>query len=95
MKSLFIAGGGFFGRSFINAFINGNLSRWGVGELIIAARHASVFAQANPEYCKPNITFLDLDIASVCEMPICDYAMHFANSSDKVSYEKFAKKYST
>jgi dTDP-glucose 4,6-dehydratase len=93
MKSLFLAGGtGFFGRSFINAFINGKLSRWGVGELIISARNASGFAQANPEYCKPNITFLDLDVAAVCEMPICDYAMHFANSSDKASYEKNLQK---
>jgi hypothetical protein len=58
------------------------------GELMISARNASVFAQANPESCKPTITFLDLDVAAVCEMPICDYAMHFANSSDKASYEK-------
>ena len=97
MRSLFLAGGtGFFCNSFINAFINGKISRWGVGEPIISARDVSVFAQANPKCCKPTNTFLDSDLAALCEMPICDFAMHFANSSDKASYEKnLQKKFST
>ena len=36
----------------------------GGGKLMISARNASVFAQANPESCKPTITFLDLDVAA-------------------------------
>jgi len=88
-KSLLLAGGtGFFGKSFIHAFIEDKLGKWGIGELIIASRNASGFAQYNPACLAPNISYIDLDITNICEMPACDYVMHFAGSSDKASYEK-------
>ena len=89
MKSLLIVGGtGFFGKSFIHAFIEGKLGRWRIGELVIASRNASAFAQHNPAYLLPNISYINLDIKVISEMPACDYVMHFAGSSDKASYEK-------
>ena len=89
MKSLLIAGGtGFFGKSFISAFEAGLLAKWGIQQLIIAARHASQFAQNTQARRTPNVFYIDLDFSQHCELPDCDYIMHFAGSSDTAAYQK-------
>jgi len=89
MKTLLLVGGtGFFGKSFIQAFIGGKLEKWGVGKLIIASRNASGFSLNNPTYLRSNINYFDLDAANACNIPASDFVMHFANSSNKASYEK-------
>ncbi|MDB2513454.1 SDR family oxidoreductase [Alphaproteobacteria bacterium] len=89
MKSLLIAGGtGFFGKSFISAFEAGLLAKWGIQQLIIAARHASQFAQNTQARRTPNVFYIDLDFSQHCELPDCDYIMHFAGSSDSAAYQK-------
>lgn len=93
MKSLLLIGGtGFFGKSFINAFLKGRLNKWDVSKLLIASRNASAFVQHNPSCFNSDISYIDLDITKLCEIPSCDYVMHFANSSDKARYEKDLEK---
>lgn len=93
MKTLCLLGGtGFFGKSFIQAFIEGKLDRWEIGKIYIASRNATQFSKNNYLYLNPNISYVDLDISNISEIPDCDYVMHFANSSQKISYEKNTKK---
>jgi len=87
-KTLLILGGtGFFGKSFIHAFKAGYLESWHIGHLCIAGRNATRFIENNPRYRATNISFKDIDLLNVRELPRCDYLMHFAASSDASTYK--------
>jgi nucleoside-diphosphate-sugar epimerase len=83
-KLLIIGGTGFFGKSFIDAFQNHLLDRWHVDELILLSRNASNLKNLNINLNR--VKLVDADITSITDLPMADYIIHAAASSDTRNY---------
>jgi dTDP-glucose 4,6-dehydratase len=86
-KSLLVIGGsGFFGKSVLDAFRRGLLSRWGIGRVIVVARSASRMRAWHPLLVANRVELIDLDIGTAQALPHADYVIHAASSSDARDY---------
>ena len=87
MTSLLVIGGsGFFGKSILDSFKRGLLVPWGINRIEVVARKASNLATSNPELMSKNVLLHDLDITSCTYLPVADYVIHAAASSDARNY---------
>jgi len=87
MASLLIIGGsGFFGKSILDGYKRGLLAPWKVDHIDVIARSATNLAKSNPELMSENIFLHDLDITVCDQIPIADYVIHAAASTDAKNY---------
>jgi nucleoside-diphosphate-sugar epimerase len=91
LKNLGIVGaGGFFGLSFIDSFLNGNLEAFDINKLTLISRNASnklcQIAAENSE----KIQLINSDICELDSVPKCHCWLHFAASSSSERYQKNA-----
>lgn len=87
MASLLIIGGsGFFGKSILDAYQRGLLSPWGIDLIYVFARNADRLKAETPELMDPSIKLVNGDIATCKEIPIADYVIHAAASTDAANY---------
>lgn len=87
MASLLIIGGsGFFGKSILDAYKRGLLSPWGIDLVYVFARNADRLKEEAPELMDPSIKLVNGDIATCKEIPVADYVIHAAASTDAANY---------
>jgi len=87
MSSLLIIGGsGFLGKSFLDAFQRGLLQPWTIDQIIIFSRQAENLRITHPELIKDKINLVNGDISTCQSLPIADYIIHAAASSDASKY---------
>lgn len=87
MKTLLLIGGsGFFGKSFLDAFQRGMLDQWEIGAIKILSRTASNLRATNPCLISKSVSLLDADITNCTSLPIADYVIHAAASTDAAQY---------
>lgn len=87
MASLLIIGGsGFFGKSILDAYKRGLLSPWGIDLIYVFARNADRLKEETPELLDSSIKLVNGDIATCKEIPVADYVIHAAASTDVANY---------
>lgn len=87
MASLLIIGGsGFFGKSILDAYGRGLLQSWSIDQIFIVARHATNLKHTNSELVTPKVQLIDLDISNANNLPVADYVIHAAASTDASNY---------
>jgi nucleoside-diphosphate-sugar epimerase len=87
MKTLLLIGGtGFFGKSFLDAYKRGLLSRWAISNIIVMSRNADKLIKEAPELLDSSIKLLSADICTINSLPNADYVIHAAASTDANSY---------
>jgi nucleoside-diphosphate-sugar epimerase len=87
MKKLLIIGGsGFFGKSILDGYLRGLLEPWNISSISILSRHASNLRIAAPELMHPSISLIDADITTCTTLPLADFVIHAAASTDIVNY---------
>jgi nucleoside-diphosphate-sugar epimerase len=83
---LVIGGSGFFGKSIADAYLRGLLAPWKIDRLILAARSASALAHTHPELLARGVEFMDLDVATIEQLPWANYVIHAAATTDARRY---------
>lgn len=87
MKSLLVIGGsGFFGKSFLDAYKHGILIPWDISSVLIVARNATYLNGAHPELMDDSVTLIDSDISRCDILPVADFVIHAAASTDASQY---------
>jgi dTDP-glucose 4,6-dehydratase len=87
MKSLLVIGGsGFFGKSILDAYRRGLLEPWRISSISVLARHASLLKQSVPDLLGADIVLIDVDITRCIILPLADYVIHAAASTDAARY---------
>jgi len=87
MSSLLIIGGsGFFGKSILDSFRKGQLERFGIDKVYVLARNADLLKQEAPNLLSNKISLINADIGNCLEIPIADYVIHAAASTDEKNY---------
>ena len=87
MASLLIIGGsGFFGKSILDAYKRGLLNPWGIDLIYVLARNADRLKEEAPELVGTSIKLMNGDIASCKKLPMSDYVIHAAASTDAANY---------
>ena len=84
MRLLIIGGTGFFGKSFLDAFVNNFLDQWKVKELILISRTKTFFYDIDIK--KLPIKHIVSSLEELDELPKCDYILNFATSSNEGLY---------
>jgi dTDP-glucose 4,6-dehydratase len=89
MASLLIIGGtGFFGKSILDAYRRGLLSRWSIDKVIIVARHIEEFRLEYNHLLNASIKLVELDISVASTLPDADFIIHAAASTNARNYLK-------
>ena len=87
MASLLIIGGsGFFGKSILDAYKRNLLTPWNIDRIEVVARKASNLTISNPELMSRSVFLHDLDITNCNHLPLADYVIHAAASTDARNY---------
>jgi nucleoside-diphosphate-sugar epimerase len=87
VSSLLIIGGtGFFGKSILDGYKRGLLKPWGINLIYVLARHAQKLKIDAPELMEFSIKLVNGDIATCTELPVADYVIHAAASTDAANY---------
>lgn len=87
MASLLIIGGsGFFGKSILDAYGRGLLKTWEIDSILVLARNAENLKRSNPELISDSIKLINSDISTCTEIPVADYVIHAAASTDAANY---------
>ncbi|QWD13004.1 NAD(P)-dependent oxidoreductase [Polynucleobacter paneuropaeus] len=87
MASLLVIGGtGFFGKSILDAHKRGLLKKFDIDSVIALSRSASRLRIDNPELISVGIELIDADISTCSSLPIADYVIHAAASTDARRY---------
>lgn len=87
MASLLLIGGtGFFGKSFLDAFRRGCLNDWEVDKVIAMSRHADELKRLAPQLLGSRVELVNADIGTVESLPVSDYVIHAAASTDARNY---------
>ena len=85
-RLLIIGGSGFFGKSILDAYKRGLLNPWGIDLIYVLARNADRLKEEAPELMDPSIKLINGDIASSKELPVADFVIHAAASTDAANY---------
>ena len=87
MASLLVIGGsGFFGKSILDAYKRDLLLPWNIDRIEVVARKASHLVLSNPELTSSSVFLYDLDITNCTYLPVADYVIHAAASTDARNY---------
>lgn len=87
MASLLIIGGsGFFGKSILDSFQKKLLEQFGIHKIYVIARNADILTKEAPHLLSKNVFLLNVDIGSCTEIPMADYVIHAAASTDEKNY---------
>lgn len=87
MASLLIIGGtGFFGKSILDSYKRKLLTAWNIDKIFIMSRHPDEFKKNYPELISKEIEFIEADISSVDSLPVTDFVIHAAASTDSSRY---------
>lgn len=87
MSTLVVIGGsGFFGKSILDAFGRGLLTPWKIDRIEVVSRQASALSKSNPELLSKEIFLHDIDITKCTQLPVGDYVIHAAASTDAQNY---------
>ncbi len=86
-KSLLIIGGtGFFGKSFLDCFVNNKLEKYHISSIKIMAREIENFKKKFPELVNEKTEFIQNDITIINELPDADLIIHAATSTNSKDY---------
>lgn len=86
-RSLLVIGGtGFFGKSILDAARRGLLAPWAIDRIIVVARHTRVLAERFPDLLGPHVSLVDADAGTASALPLADYVIHAASSTDARRY---------
>lgn len=83
---LVIGGSGFFGKSILDAFQRGLLEPWHITKVIAMARAPEKLQTECPELLSEDVELVRGDIATIESLPIADYVIHAAASTDASKY---------
>lgn len=87
MASLLVIGGsGFFGKSILDAYKRGLLKAYGIDEITILARNAEILIAESPELLHESVSLINADLAFCTSLPMADYVIHAAASTDHNKY---------
>ena len=87
-KKLGIVGaGGFFGLSFVDAFLAGDLDAFGIDKLMLISRSLSPRLSKLSQSFPKKLQFIQSDISALESLPSCDFWLHFATSSSIQRYQ--------
>ena len=87
MSTLLLIGGtGFFGKSFLDSFQRGMLTKWGVDRIIALSRNAERLQYEIPYLISEHIELINMDAGKTEWLPFADYVIHAATSSDAKKY---------
>ena len=87
MYSLLIIGGtGFFGKSILDSFKRGQLNEFNITKIIVFARNTNKFKLEFPELYFNGVEFINGDISTTKSLPIADYVIHAASSTNMKDY---------
>ncbi|QWD49711.1 NAD(P)-dependent oxidoreductase [Polynucleobacter paneuropaeus] len=87
MSSLLIIGGtGFFGKSILDGYKRGLLQPWNIRSITVLARNPLHLERDHPELLDSTITLLNSDVANCKSLPVADFVIHAAASSDALNY---------
>lgn len=86
-RSLLVIGGsGFFGKSFLDAYQRGLLAPWTIDRVMVVARSASALRRTHPDLVAGGVALIDADIGQTETLPVADYVIHAASSTDARRY---------
>jgi dTDP-glucose 4,6-dehydratase len=86
-KILIIGGTGFFGKSFLKLFLNKSLDKWGISKVLIMSRSPEILNKTFGKKLK-KVVLYKMDMALAKDLPLCDYIIHAATSTDQRVYKK-------
>jgi dTDP-glucose 4,6-dehydratase len=87
VKTLLVIGGtGFFGKSILDAFSRNLLAPWHISKVIVMSRNANKLLQDTPDLVGQNVELYSADITNTERLPMADYVIHAAASTDVRSY---------
>lgn len=87
MASLLVIGGsGFFGKSILDAYQRGLLTKWGINQIYILSRSASSLKLDHADLISESVCLIDEDISLCNDLPYADYVIHAAASTDASKY---------
>ena len=91
MKTLLILGGsGFFGKSFLDSYINGDLKKFKVKKIILVSRNLKELKKKY--YHLKNVVFKEIDLTKHINLPKADMIVHAAESTIKnYKFKQFKK----
>jgi len=81
-----IGGSGFFGKSILDSYKRGGLREWEIDSILIVSRNASRLRLFNPMLLDSTVKLLDLDICTAKSLPLADYIIHAAASTNAANY---------
>ncbi len=88
MNLLVIGGTGFFGKSILDSFKRGKLNKFSISKVIILARNIEKFIFDYPELNFEGVEFVSGDISILSNLPISDYIIHAATSTNINDYKE-------
>jgi nucleoside-diphosphate-sugar epimerase len=87
MATLLIIGGtGFFGKSILDSYKRQLLTAWNIDKIFIMSRHPDEFKKNYPELISKEIEFIEADVSLVDSLPVTDFVIHAAASTDSSRY---------
>lgn len=87
MATLLIIGGtGFFGKSTLDMFQRGRLSKWNIDRVIAMSRNSERLKIEEPSLVRGNVELFSSDISTADYLPNADYIIHAAASTDARNY---------
>lgn len=86
MASLLVIGGtGFFGKSIVDLFLRGGLSKWGIDEIVVGSRTKPLELDGKL-WNDRRIKWMSLDIRYSKKLPSFDYIINAAASTKLINY---------
>jgi dTDP-glucose 4,6-dehydratase len=85
---LIIGGTGFFGKSILDSYGRGILQKFNISKIFILARNADKFKLEFPELLSDNVELISGDISTISKLPIVDFVIHAASSTNMNEYKK-------
>jgi dTDP-glucose 4,6-dehydratase len=83
---LIIGGSGFFGKSILDAFQRNLLDPWDIDHVFAMARTPEILQVDSSQLLNHKVTLIKNDIAFATDIPVVDYVIHAAASSDARNY---------
>jgi dTDP-glucose 4,6-dehydratase len=85
-KLLIIGGTGFFGKSILDSFKRGLLTKFEITNIVVLARNVEKFKEEFPELIFDGVQLLNGDIGSLNSLPEADFVIHAAASTNMNDY---------